>query len=332
MSQFAILTSKHLERYLDSLPDTQPKGHGVYGRYAKDFYNYIITYWNGELSKRSIDGFFSDLVQKGRKEGTIAFIWGVVRRLFKVNDLPWPYRRSDGPVVREGSVFAPALSIDIIKDMINYVADSPRHAFYLAMSTTFGLREAELADLTRNSFNWRGEYPTVWIETKKAGRQRRHLIPPAIYPFVRSYAPKIAKPINIRTINRLYREIESGIGLEHIRGVAWHAIRRSLAHYLQLATDSEGKHLSQFVIRDFLRWKRPATDMAERYARVTMIDRASAGQTFASADRQIDEQVFRVHPFLPFWQAVLDSRRPTPPGRKRQVLWQLEEEQYADSE
>ncbi|MCL6557653.1 MAG: hypothetical protein K6U74_02400, partial [Firmicutes bacterium] len=59
--------------------------------------------------------------------------------------------------------------------------------------------------------------------------------------------------------------------------------------------------LSEFTVMDFLRWKRSTQLMPALYYSVTVIGeekRVELGKT----DREVDEKVFKVHPFLPFWR------------------------------
>lgn len=282
------LGEEHLQRYLDSLP---PDERRQAGRYARQFIAQAP-----DASRASLDAYFAWARQR-YKSGSVRYIWGVIRRLYRVNGLEWPYRRHDIPTVSELDIFAPSLAPDVIIAMIEQ-AKKPhypiRDAFYLAIATTYGCRREEMASLRKEHIDL--ESGLIYIETAKHGRQRYHLIPKQIVPIIRRYH-RLVRPVHPATLSRVWWRIEQSIGFCHTDGVGWHSIRRSLDQYLL-----EHAKLPDTVVRDFLRWKRSSSDMAYLYASSQVIGWQGIERGLSARDRQVDETVFASHPFLPAWQ------------------------------
>lgn len=277
--------SKYLDTYLASL---SPTAQAQQGRYARDFLSAVP-----DLTKESIDKYFAQ-VRLRYADSSIRYIYAVIRRLFAVNGLPWPYRPSDVPTVREQSVFAPILDPDVIREMIEASPRMPaRLAFYLAISTTYGCRRIELANLSREDIDLNKKL--IYIATAKAGRQRYHLIPDPILPVIERFYYRLHKT-NTKTLDRCFQRIEEFISFPHVKDLGWHSIRRALDRQLLEAG------LPEFIVADFLRWKRSERNMPMRYARGTIINRKSVTrESIGVSDRATDERVFAVHPFLPHW-------------------------------
>lgn len=274
------ITEEHINRYLNSL--------------EPEFAVKAMKYINEFRLSGSLDGYITYIKSK-YKSGTVRFIYGILHRLYTINNLPWPYKLSDVPVVSERDVFAPIFDQDLVVEMISAAKDgwlTQRQSFYLAIATTYGCRCIELSSLSKDDFDLKGRL--IYIATRKHGRERYHLIPEEIVPVLEKYLPRL-HPTTVRTMHRIFHSIEEAIDFDHINGVGWHSFRRCLAQALMRAG------LSKDIVTDFMRWKRPARDMAERYARGTIIGRDTQVESIAMQDREIDETVFKVHPFLKHW-------------------------------
>lgn len=277
-----------LEKYVASLPvDSQKK----YGAVAEEFLGKAEA-----LDREAVQEYVEWLRQEDFADGTIKWKFSVISRLFRVNNLDWPFRRGEAPTVFELEEFRPALDPELIKQMIDAAKAgklSQEHAFYLAVSTLYGLRRGEMASLDAAHFD--PNVTVIYIETLKHGRQRYHVIPEEVKPYIVPMA-KGLRPCSVPTINRRYHEIESALGIEHIKDTGFHAIRRSLLHFLIENGTTE------MSAQDFLRWKRDGSNMARRYHNVNLVGTKQAQVGMGSADRLMDEEVFRTHPFLPMWR------------------------------
>jgi len=156
---------------------------------------------------------------------------------------------------------------------------TPAELCYLALSTTYGLRRIEMARLCPSDFN----SDTVTIHTAKGGSKTEHLIPKEIAPYLVAF-----KPYQADSLTHMFHRIAVATGLNSSGGFGWHSIRRALTTELILADAS-----ALNVIR-FLRWA----------------DASARGEfgmlaIYAQHDQaKIDESIFKIHPFLPFWSTA----------------------------
>ncbi len=274
-----------LEKYLSSVPDT---GQGA--RYAVMFCAQAKS-----PDKEWLDKFMEE---NDYKDSTKRYIYGILKRMYKLGDLTWPYRSSDAPKVRERTVFAPMLDPNVIIEMIQAVKEQKipaRYGLYLAISTTYGCRRAELAQLAKTDIDLKTAQ--LYVETKKAGRERYHLIPDPIIPILKR-GSRTLHPVSTKTLDRIWERLEAAISFPHVSGVGWHSIRRTLDRMLLEAG------VPQISVMDFLRWKRSERDMPLRYAQGSLISRESvkASNIMSVYNKEADEAVFKLHPFLKAWE------------------------------
>jgi site-specific recombinase XerD len=245
------------------------------------------------LTREDVAQYIADLRRRGYADGTVDKHWRVIRRLFKVNGVEWPFRRGESPTIREQDVHALALPKDTIQRLILSARNlSPSRAAYLALSTTYGLRRTELQRTLPD--RWDLSRGLLYVETAKHGRQRYHKIPEAILPVLERAVPHMERESEYR-LSQAFHAIERLAGVEHAEDTGWHAIRRSLNHYLIEAG------ATPFAVEHFLRWKRSANNMVARYHAVTFVG-ADGGISQGDNDRKLDEEIFQVHPFLPIWR------------------------------
>jgi integrase len=275
-------------KYLDSVPDT---GQGA--RYAVMFCARAK-----DPSKESLDKFMNQMKESEYKDSTKKYAYGILKRMYKLGELEWPYRSSDAPKVRERTVFAPMLDPAVVIEMIQAVKEQKvpaRYGLYLAISTTYGCRRAELAQLAKTDIDLKTAQ--LYIETKKAGRERYHLIPDPIMPILKR-GSRTLHPVSTKTLDRIWERLEAAIAFPHVSGVGWHSIRRSLDRLLLEAG------VPQISVMDFLRWKRSERDMPLRYAQGSLISRQSVqtSNVMSMYNKEADEAIFKLHPFLKAWE------------------------------
>lgn len=277
-----------LERYVASL---SPSGKKQYPAIAKRVLAHI------DFTKPSVEHYLSYLSDEGYSDGSIDFYWRVIRRLFHVAQVPWPFERHDNPVINEMNVMALALPIETIQTMIQAQKEGKltlHNSFYLALSTTYGMRDAEMASLTPSHFDLNNQL--IYVETAKHGRQRYHLIPDEIYPIMLEIVPHLP-PANRFQVIRHFYAVEKASGLQHTPDTGWHSIRRSLDHYLLKAG------LDAASLRTYMRWKRDRADMAMGYAQVRFAGQGGGHVSMSASDADQDRQIYEsYHPFLRFWR------------------------------
>ena len=278
-----------MENYSKRLGSTG-KTRSLYLRYAGNFLEYV----KGDFEREKIDKYLAHLRRQKYSDGSINLMFRIVRTLFSRNDLEWPFNRGESPQIREDKIQAPALDPDVIGEMITKIkkeGDLDEKAF-LAISTTYGTRRIEMVELSGEAISIRDR--TLHIVTAKHGRERTHMIPDAIVPYLETYDFG-AKRSESELFNLWYR-LEYRIGLDHINQVGWHSIRRTLDTLLL-------DQLPEATVMSFMRWKqRTSSNMAYRYSAQRFVGRAGVSTKVVGAARDVDSKVFEVHPFLEYWK------------------------------
>jgi len=147
---------------------------------------------------------------------------------------------------------------------------------YLALSTTYGLRREEMCNPNAPDIN----DGTITIHTVKGGPTTTHLIPPELSPFLqdfRTYSTDYMSHIFLGMLRKTGVKVGAGYG--------WHSIRRALATELLLS------EVSALNILRYMRWS--DASLKGEFGMLTI---------YAKKDQaRIDQQIFRIHPFLPYW-------------------------------
>ena len=232
------------------------------------------------LTQDGIRSFLKHLDEKAYSRNYIR----TCRRVLHANLPTWPFRRSSHPKipVDQADLCRPVLSLDEMRAMKTWAeahGDIESRAF-LALSTVYGLRCQEIADLDESSFLERKD--KVRILTVKGGETRVHLVPPELRSTLILHTFQQKTP---RYCGMLFRRMRLNTGGDPNERVGWHSIRRALVTGLMRVG------LDPIVIGSFLRWKFKVADIP---------------QMIATYDRrppeEIDQAVFDVHPFLDLWR------------------------------
>lgn len=269
----------------------------LYSKYASDF----LAFSGGRFDRATLDRYIEHLKKNKMSDGTINFAFRVIRTLFNRNEdelkaagAEWPYRRGEAPQIREDEVEAPALDPDCILDMIRGVRKSGDAAdrAYLALSTVYGLRRVELTNIRADDIHL--DDRTIHIATAKHGRERTHMIPDQIVPYLRAY--DFDKPASMRGLLVVWRRAEHFAGMRHIKDVGWHSVRRTLDTLLLHSG------IAETTVMSFMRWKqKTSSNMAFRYSAQTFVGRGEKTRKLGASFLKVDEEVFAKHPFLEAW-------------------------------
>lgn len=150
---------------------------------------------------------------------------------------------------------------------------------YLCLATMYGLRREELASLSEDEVR-AGE--AVKVGTIKGGVVTTHIIPVEIKEYLKGYKASRADYMTL-----VFRRIMGKLGIRFDDGgYGWHSIRRTLATELLLA-DVSGLN----IIR-FMRWSEASV-------------KGEFGMLALYAKRiqsEVDQAVFKGHPFLKYWK------------------------------
>lgn len=148
---------------------------------------------------------------------------------------------------------------------------------YLALATTYGLRRVEMVRLNPSSFS--GNH--LIVDTALRGRKTIHLIPPQIVPYLGCF-----KHYEADSLTPMFHRMARKCGLDSGAGYGWHSIRRSLATELILSG------VSMLNVVHFMRWS----------------DASLKGKFGMLDGERIDEDIFKIHPFLQFWGEVEEAK------------------------
>lgn len=195
----------------------------------------------------------------------------ILKRLFEANEWTWPFPPRSAPrITDQEQIQLPPESIHALVQGVK--SDQPR--FYLALSTTYGLRRVELGNTTDKNFT-KGR---LHLRAVKGGTERNHMIPKEIARVVRRPP---TRPVSAMRMSQVFVEAAEEAGVEVPRGAGWHSIRRALISMLSLSCP-------EAVVVRFMGWKSGGGPrIMYTYARPQPQD--------------VDEVVFHHHPFLGYW-------------------------------
>jgi hypothetical protein len=139
------------------------------------------------------------------------------------------------------------------------------------LSTLYGFRNQELANIISGGCDGL----VIDMDTVKTGARRVHMIPPQLSKAMCFKGKPMTRFAAEWSFNRLMKnQVREP---KHREG--WHAVRRSLV------TELLDRGLPEFTVSRFMGWSR--TETAYKY--------------FQPKGNRIDEEVFALHPYLPFW-------------------------------
>ncbi len=286
-----------LDKYILALASSKPQ---QYIDIAEAFLQWLGT----RAFTKDMVLLYCDYLKKYKyyADGTVIRHFKVIRRLAKVNGVTLDFRRDELPQQNELELYAPAMDPVDIKAMVDLARGlepaaggqaydrRPEHAAFLALSTVYGLRRAEMALMVPGLFDIKNR--TMFVETVKEGRQRYHIISDNIAPWLSAWG--FQRQYSEDALTDMFGYLKRMIGFE-AREVGWHAIRRSAI------AEAWRCGLTEPDILSFYRWKRPMGNMPLRYATAKIVGRAGERVDVSFGDRQVDKKVLQLHPFVRFW-------------------------------
>lgn len=278
-----------LENYSKRLGSTG-KTRNLYLRFAGDF----LDYASGNLNRETIDKYIARLKRRKYSDGSVNLIFRIIRTLFNRNKIDWPFGRGESPQIREDRIQAPALDPDIIGEMIETVKKkgAPDEKAFLAISTTYATRRIEMVELSTQDVNITDKI--IHITTAKHGRERTHMIPEEIVPYLEPY--DFDNKMSESGLFNLWYRFEYLIDLNHTNQVGWHSVRRTLNTLLL-------DDLPEATVMSFMRWKqRTSSHMPYRYSAQRFVGREGMSTKVVGGAKDVDSKVFAVHPFLRYWR------------------------------
>jgi len=267
--------------------------------YASEF----LEYAEGDYTRATIEKYMEHIKRKHEyKDSSLNFIFRVIRTMFNRNKLDWPFNRGEAPMVRESSILAPALGPRTVRRAIAAVkkSDDAAAKAFLALSTVYGVRRQEIMNITAEDIRYKDK--TIYIATLKHGRERTHLLPDEIIPYLQDY--DFDTPRSGFGMLMLWYSIERMIDFKHLEHVGFHSIRRTVETLLE----REFKDL--VLVRNFMRWKtQDSNDMVQRYSATQFVGDDEEYTELNEDSKSVDQLIFAKredgtyrHPFLGDWK------------------------------
>lgn len=229
-------------------------------------------------ARADITNFLAHLRKRGLAQTTINKDLKTIKLLAEIQG--WSYPRLSLRRVKPDEIRRTTLDKDVLGGIITLGKQgllSGPELCYLALATTYGLRRIEMVRFTKDSFP---DDHHLKVETAKGGAKTIHLIPPQIAPYLNFF-----RQYRADSLTHMFHRIAIKCGIDTSKGYGWHSIRRALATELILA------EASTLNVLRFLRWSDAST--RGEFGMLTI---------YAKKDQErIDEEIFKIHPFLPFW-------------------------------
>lgn len=208
------------------------------------------------------------------KNNTARKIYYVLLALFKSQDIPF----NMDPPPEEDNPFQPTIRQEEMPTLITAIKESgdPNERGALALSTVYGIRRVEILRGRRDDINH--DDKTITIHTAKKGRVRTHLMPKTIINHISGYD---FIPRSDQGYANLFWGMIKKARLDLPKGYGFHSIRRAIYTGLTGKVDFLFRH-------EFLRWRIRGIDLGLIYDQTT--------------PAQIDQIVFKKHPFLGAWK------------------------------
>lgn len=231
---------------------------------------------NNPPVREDAKNYILKLKKEGKKPTYLRFVYYALKGFYKVTGREF---LSSPPKLPDESIDAPAFSKDEIVNIIKSTKDkgSIQEKAFLSVSTTWGLRREEIIKIKPEDI----KDNRVLIHTRKGGLDRKHSIPKEIKYFIYDYDWK--DRVSQSRINNLFNIVlhKAGFDLNNYNGYSFHAIRRALVTELIMGGIIGKK------VHHYLRWK-AGQSMVDRYAKLP--------------DKDIEEEIYKKHPFLPVWK------------------------------
>jgi integrase len=253
-----------------------------YSQFARRFEQFVDKPPETLTSQDAL-AYIDNLIEAKRAPATVEWSVAALKRVYRACGLKQPFTSDDIPKLPNIIKRQAMPSVTDARRLIYWARrnGSNLEILYLVMSTVYGLRRGELAQLRKANFAH--NLSSVDINTLKHGQARTHLIPEPIVVWLRTPLG-ILKEIpayNTTTLSQIYQEVSEKAGHKRQFREGWHGIRRLLD--TELLTRGVPPHF----VNSFMRWSPPRGDMTSRY--------------FMADEKAIDRRVFESHPLLEFW-------------------------------
>lgn len=264
---------------------------------------------NGSEDDQVLTKYVQGLVSRGMKRGTADLHRRCIQSFFRRTDRLLRESGKHGirgvhiPEVRgwnydySAESHRPALAKELIADFIAAARRGDltvQQVFALALSTTFGMRAAEIAAVRPEDVDKRES--RLFIRTAQGGVARWQWLPPEIQPYI----PQELEPRDANAVVKSFASMWVVVlDIPRPYRVGWHSIRRALE------VDLSDAGVSQEARGRFTRWKTANSSMAEFNAsvtsRVTSRGEVAARLIGDPGTREFDRECWDRHPYIGLW-------------------------------
>lgn len=256
-------------------PDTQ--------RTYKSIINYYINFTSKPLDYTNVINFLNHLEKQGYSQSSLSVAHSVLKLFFKVYNIP--FDNTNSPKIDIYKQKHPVLSLETLQQIISTIKEhgTLQQKALLCVSTTFGTRNSELCEISQKDIRQEDNNYYIFINTKKGGFPRWHLIPQDLKTYITEYS---FIPVSRLEGSLIFKHICQLSNFTSGEGFGWHAIRRALIRELYM------QGFSEYELNIFFRYGSAKTSMINRYSRMERDD----PKLF-----EIDKKIFEKHPFVKLW-------------------------------
>lgn len=236
--------------------------------------------------------YFLHRREKGIKERTLTKEFIQISKLCVANNWPFPFTSDDRPVADEEPL-APAFTPEEIETLIRARDKySKGECFFLAVSTTWGLRREEMVRIRKRDYN--EQTIKIKIAKQKMLTKIEHLIPDELNPIFQNYHPKLS---SINSLSFIFYRILEKAGIPRRNYYGWHSVRRTLRTILEWNLAENRLPLS--LVADFMGWSK--TQKGIVYGGAPMLGVYAHPEILSADPFAIERLVLGVHPFIQYW-------------------------------
>lgn len=304
-----------LENLILRLSSPRLRAPGTIKTYLETAERFLRGFDGKKPTDNDLRRYFLKRRQQGISDRTLRKEFFHLKKLCQANPgWNWPFEKEDVPFPEEPAATV-ALDIPVIEKLIAARKKyTERERFYLAISTTFGNRREELANIEKRHITEDDtiEMPrppmTLAIKTAKHGRPVKHLVPPELRKIFDAYRPRKHQP---EAMSTMFKRICDKAGVERKYGWGWHSIRRSLVTCL--AGLLPKNNLDPANLADYMGWAK--SSMTALFGGASMVGFYRRPEILDSDPYGLDKIIYGIHPFLKLWQDE-ELTKPTTERRK----------------
>jgi len=303
-----------LENLRLRLSSPRLRAPGTIKTYLETAQRFLMSIDGKKPSDNDLRRYFLRRRQQGISDRTLRKEFFHLKKLCQANPgWGWPFEKEDVPFPEEPAATV-ALEISVIEKLIaarkNY---TERERFYLAVSTTFGNRREEMANIEKrniaddNTIEMPHPPMTLFIKTAKHGRPVKHLVPPELRRIFDAYRPRKHQP---EAMSTMFKRICDKADIKREYGWGWHSIRRSLVTCL--AGLLPKNNLDPALLADYMGWAK--SSMTALFGGASMVGFYRRPEILDSDPYGMDKLIYEIHPFLHLWK---DEELTKPSTRRR---------------